>query len=330
MIKTKIVSSLEKAFTEDNIDSFKELKSLSALKGERVSCQLLHTYIYESASGYWDIKKAYAAITASGDLAKYVTLRDVSNVAVERPTLEASKDDDNYISKRPGLYPDVLRPIHNVNQLCVANSILLSVWVEINLPKTIKAGKHTLTLTLNGTHESLHTENTIEIDVINAVMPEESIYMTQWFHCDCLASYYDVKIWSRKHWKIIENFARTATKNGINMLLTPTFTPPLDTAIGGERPTVQLVGVTKEGENYSFDFTLLDKWINMCNKVGIKYLEIRTLDINPFYKCGLIKKDMDFIHLFLIYLLIAEESDYEDWQREAKLNEENTSESAYV
>ena len=62
---------------------------------------------------------------------------------------------------------------------------------------------------------------------------------------------------------------------------------------------------------------------------GIKYLEVRTLDINPFYKCGLIKKDMDFLHLFLIYTLIAEESDYENWQEEALYNEEITAEAAY-
>ena len=65
------------------------------------------------------------------------------------------------------------------------------------------------------------------------------------------------------------------------------------------------------------------------NDDGIKYIEIRTLDINPFYKCGLIKKDMDFLHLFLIYLLIAEESDYENWQEEAIYNEEKTAEFAY-
>ena len=62
---------------------------------------------------------------------------------------------------------------------------------------------------------------------------------------------------------------------------------------------------------------------------GIKYLEVRTLDINPFYKCGLIKRDMEFLHLFLIYCLIADESDYENWQEEAIYNEEMVAESAY-
>ena len=70
--------------------------------------------------------------------------------------------------------------------------------------------------------------------------------------------------------------------------------------------------------------------LNSLKNDGIEYIEIRTLDINPFYKCGLVRHDMKFLHLFLIYMFIKDESDYPDWQKEAKINEENTAESAYV
>ena len=70
--------------------------------------------------------------------------------------------------------------------------------------------------------------------------------------------------------------------------------------------------------------------LNSLEEDGIEYIEIRTLDINPFYQCGLVMHDMRFLHLFLIYMLVKEESDYADWQREAKINEENTAEKAYV
>lgn len=69
--------------------------------------------------------------------------------------------------------------------------------------------------------------------------------------------------------------------------------------------------------------------LNSLKNDGIEYIEVRTLDINPFYKCGLIKHDMKFLHLFLIYMLVKSESDYEDWQREAHINEELTAERAY-
>ena len=69
--------------------------------------------------------------------------------------------------------------------------------------------------------------------------------------------------------------------------------------------------------------------LNSLKNDGIQYIEIRTLDINPFYKCGLVRHDMHFLQLFLIYMMIKSESDYESWQEEAFLNEENTAERAY-
>ena len=70
--------------------------------------------------------------------------------------------------------------------------------------------------------------------------------------------------------------------------------------------------------------------LDSLNDDGIQYIEIRTLDINPFYQCGLVEHDMKFLHLFLIYMLVKTESDYPNWQEEAKINEENTAENAYV
>ena len=58
------------------------------------------------------------------------------------------------------------------------------------------------------------------------------------------------------------------------MLLTPVFTPPLYTAVGGERPTVQLVKVIKENNKYSFDFENFRRYINLCLNCGIEAFEI--------------------------------------------------------
>lgn len=64
----------------------------------------------------------------------------------------------------------------------------------------------------------------------------------------------------------------------MNCVLTPVFTPPLDTEIGKERPTVQLVKVFKQGENkYAFDLSLLKKWIDISKECGIEYFEISHL-----------------------------------------------------
>ncbi len=274
MLKTKIVSSLVKARLEDSIDVFNEIKEISVLRGERLSLQLLCHYEFTSIVSFVEMNadKTLARVSLSGDLAEYATLRTVDNVPVSRPTLARTENDNDYISKNPGLFPDLLSPMHYGNVICLSPELLYSVWVEINIPKNFKAGTSKLTLMLENGHESVSKD--VKIEVIGAALPDEDIYFTQWFHCDCLASYYNVEVWSEEHWQIIENFARVAVKNGINMLLTPTFTPPLDTKVGGERLTCQLVGVTKKEGKYCFDFSRLDRWCDMCDRVGIKYFEI--------------------------------------------------------
>ena len=69
--------------------------------------------------------------------------------------------------------------------------------------------------------------------------------------------------------------------------------------------------------------------LNSLRDDGIQYIEVRTLDINPFYNCGLVEHDMKFLQLFLIYMLVKGESDFECWQSEAFINEETVAERAY-
>ena len=54
---------------------------------------------------------------------------------------------------------------------------------------------------------------------------------------------------------------------------------------------------------------------------GINYLEIRSIDINPFNKAGISLDDLNFINIFTIYLLVKEESNYKIWQEEAQNNQ---------
>ncbi|MBP5256510.1 MAG: hypothetical protein J6Z80_05590, partial [Clostridia bacterium] len=117
----------------------------------------------------------------------------------------------------------------------------------------------------------------VEVTVIGAAIPGQELIFTHWFHCDCLSSFYGVPVFSEEHWRIIGNYMRLAAENGVNCILTPILTPPLDTEPGGERPTVQLVSVTVGREGYSFDFSLLKRYIDTARRCGIKYFEISHL-----------------------------------------------------
>ncbi len=273
MLLTKLTSSQEKVFLDSKIEEYPTLEKISALRGERLSVQFLYTHIAKDCDPIfiptrWDIE-------LESELFPYVTMREVASVPVTKPIL-TNEIDDNYLRTAPGLFPDLLRPLYYGGQATLHTDKLSAVWVEIDIPESMKPGVYDLTIGIDSKNFA-DSKCTVKIEVIDAVLPKEDIYVTQWFHADCLANYYNVDVWSEKHWEVVENFVHTARRNGINLLLTPIFTPPLDTAVGGERRTTQLVGVTRNGDIYSFDFSLVDRWIDMCDRQGVEYLEIAHL-----------------------------------------------------
>ena len=276
MFRFKIVSSLEKAFIDEAIDKFEALERLSVLRGERFSLQLLYTYEPDENEFFQRLVEP----KFEGPLAKYITLHNVQNLPVVYPLVHTANK-DNYLRTAPGIYPDLLEPLHYGSQFRVRYATLESLWIEINLPEdaeeAVGEGELTVTLINHADGDIEVGRESVKIEVINAVLPEQKIAVTQWFHCDCIAQYYNVPVWSERHWELIEEFARVSVRNGNNMLLTPVFTPPLDTLRGGERLTTQLVGVKKNGNRYTFNWKLLDRWFDMCERVGVKYFEISHL-----------------------------------------------------
>ncbi|MGL4606949.1 MAG: bifunctional glutamate--cysteine ligase GshA/glutathione synthetase GshB, partial [Eubacteriaceae bacterium] len=59
---------------------------------------------------------------------------------------------------------------------------------------------------------------------------------------------------------------------------------------------------------------------------GVQYLEIRSIDLNVFDKCGIAKADLDFLNIFMIFLLLEGEEFYDTWQQEALINEKAVAE----
>ena len=64
-----------------------------------------------------------------------------------------------------------------------------------------------------------------------------------------------------------------------------------------------------------------ERFLESLTEEGINYLEIRSIDINPFNKVGISLEDLNFISLFNLYLLTKEENSYENWQEEAQDNQ---------
>lgn len=193
-----------------------------------------------------------------------------------------------------GMYPDILIPkklnakVEEMNAWTstrhfeVDEQVLLSayndswqgIWFCINEhSKNLKSGKYKIKIRLYSTANKLMGENEIEVEVLEERLPVQKLRYTNWFHHDCLVDFYKVELFSDGYFKIMKNYLKRAVENGMNMVLLPAFTPPLDTPVGKERMTVQLVKVKVNGTSYEFDFSLMKKYIDICRSVGIKYFE---------------------------------------------------------
>lgn len=266
-LHARLVSSLEKGLVTEPVEAYPALEQISVLKGERLNFQLFlrsdHTDSHDNR---------ILIVEAEGIDA---TAREVRQIYADLPCYytDTSREVGLFLESESGLYPDVLEPLDSGKRLRPKEETLIAVWFEATISE---AGVYPVTVTVKENGEVIDSLP-LTVTVVDADLPEQSLIFTQWFHCDCLATYYNVPVFSEEHWRIIENYMTCAARHGISCILTPILTPPLDTEVGTERPTVQLVGVTKTGGEYRFDFSLLKRYLDMAKACGIRYFEISHL-----------------------------------------------------
>ena len=269
MVEAKVISSLERVMLTDDFDSFETVKTLNAARGERTSFQVV---IKNAKLGSMSELK----MSVRSKLLGSISTARVGHVPSEMPAY-LERSDDDYITKKPGLFPDVLYPVKRTDIVRSDRYYPDTLWFTVDVPSDTQPGDYPVCITFTDIKDETKTKVRVVVSVKNAVIEKSDLIFTQWFHCDSIADYFGVKMMSERHWKLIEQFIKTAARTGITMLLTPLFTPPLDTAVGTERPTMQLVRVVKTGDRYDFDFTLLRRWVELCRKYGIEYFEMSHL-----------------------------------------------------
>ncbi|MBE6778607.1 MAG: DUF4091 domain-containing protein [Ruminococcaceae bacterium] len=274
MLQTKLVSSLEKCFIDQTPADFAEVTRVRTYKNVTAAVQLLAYNPDESNDAV-----VWYTLQVDAPEGVEVKLRTVEGIPNYVPTpatpATAMERDSHFLRTTPGLYPDLLLPLQHHGTVVVVNQQLRTAYIEFT--GDLPAGDHNVTIRLVKRNGEVAVEHVLALQVIDTCLPEQDSIVTMWFYADCLADYYDVEVWSEKHWAICERFARTAVKNGINMLMVPVFTPPLDTAVGQERTTTQLVDVTVTNGEYTFGFEKVDRWMDMLKSCGVKYYEIAHL-----------------------------------------------------
>ena len=217
------------------------------------------------------------AAQVESPVAQWVQLYAVVNTVMDVACYSTA--DDDYLTKEPGIMPDMLLPMEGKDAFMHLTNQAGAIWVKADVPENTPAGVYPITVKLHAAtvKEEMDLEATMVLEVTGRnILPQKTLF-TQWFYADCIADVHKVEIYSEAHWALIEKYIALARQLGLNMLLTPIVTPPLDTAVGTQRPNVQLVKIEKQGQKYRFDFRLLKRWVDLCRKHGIENFEMSHL-----------------------------------------------------
>ena len=268
----QFVSAMEKIFCRQNLTAEKVLSpaggQLQAVRGGFAAVQL-------ALKCDFNVELEFTASPPEG---VSLSLREVGLVPCDMPSSPGNHD---AFTSEPGLFPDPLLELEKPVRLTCGNWHAVFITADVSLdcspgsysiPSEIKTYQHP------GCPWKLPFDFQEKIDlrlVVHASgLAPQKLICTNWFYCDCLAHYYKVPLWSEDFWVLARNYWSNMAANGRNMLLVPLWTPPLDTAIGHERPVTQLLKIYWKNGCFSFDFSLLKKFLDTAQSCGITCFEM--------------------------------------------------------
>lgn len=258
------VSSLEKILP--SVQIVNEEKQGEMLSNEKYAFQVVGNSDLENLSGL--------QLEWSGPLKKYMQVRHVDYVMALRTCMPGH--DDFIIDENAQVFPDILRPLEDAGE-SVTYRLNAAYWVDVFDPKGIPAGEYKTEFILRDDAGKELARTSYTLRVRAGRIAESDLVATNWLHSDAICNAYGVEPMSEGYWHYLRKYMKIAAEHGFTMIYTPLFTPPLDTAVGLERKTVQTVRVFREGGRYRFDFSDLRKYISIAEECGLRYIEFSHL-----------------------------------------------------
>ncbi|MGJ6979932.1 DUF4091 domain-containing protein [Aestuariimicrobium soli] len=277
-----VVDDLEKVFPKRDPRPFDAGVPLTGFTGERIGLQVA---VRIPLTAHLSMDELELTVRCPGAA---VALHRVGLVPADMPIFP--EHDENYLDDVPGLYPDLLEPLPQGSGVGEVTARLdlrspgwNSTWIDLTLAE--ESSEVELTVTRRGRQwgsdelddpETLLTQ-VLPIEVTGAEAPPTPIRHIAWLHADSLSTYHDVPVWSEPHWRALEAHIASAAEMGVTAVLTPVWTPALDTAVGTYRPNVQLLGIWHDEDGYQFNTDLLDRHLGILAAHGIREVEIAHL-----------------------------------------------------
>lgn len=185
--------------------------------------------------------------------------------------------DDYVIGADEAVFPDALIPYAS-EEFSLGTGVHHTFWVTVRADDSVVPGTYDLTFTAEDLSKPGEgAQCAFHLTVLSGSLAENDLIVTKWIHGDCIAEANRVPVFGEAFYTAFRAHIRAAVASGQTMAYLPLFTPPLDTAVGGERMTVQSVSVTRTDAGYTFGFQRFDRLVAICREEGIRYFELSHL-----------------------------------------------------
>lgn len=249
-------TTLRRYYPNSNVEATHEL-IIDAARGERVSFQV----VVRTQSAPIELE-----VTADAPKDVATQIRRVGYVLMKHLNTGNRPSEVEGFENIPGLVPDPLFP---ESSYAAGPHETNAFWINLSVPKDASPGELSIPVIVKTGDKTLVTCN-VKLVVHNAVVSERKDFpVTHWFYCDALSDFYHIKPFDDAFWPILEKYILDLVQHGNDVMHTPVFTPSTD---GVKKPN-QLLRVTKQGDRYIFDWSLVHRFIALAKKCGIRRYE---------------------------------------------------------
>ena len=169
-------------------------------------------------------------------------------------------------------------PLVKADRIDIPARQVQPVWFNFTIPKETKPGTYTAQITIKANEKEAVTHDvTIEVANVTLPNPEEfKFHLNLWMQPDAVAVAHDVEPWSDEHWSLLKEYIKDVSSRGqkvINAVLAddPWQVRQPDGSYRAQTytPYGNLVDWSYDGQSWSFDYDLFDKYVELSLQEGM-------------------------------------------------------------
>ena len=161
----------------------------------------------------------------------------------------------------------VCDPLFPVDEFSIDKSA--AFYVRIQVPRGIPSGTYrgSVALVVDGEDAAL---NRLEVEVANVDLPDVhdwGFFLNVWMNPAAIARRHGVEVWSEEHFQALRPYVEDLASHGQQTVVAPICREPWGSLT--REPHPNSVRWTKRGDNYEFDFTAFDRYVELHEECGI-------------------------------------------------------------